>query len=208
MEFELNEQEKEIIKAIVEYGDKVKYLAEIFNESGILEKKGIAIANNTETGSKYIFLRNDLYDDEEEGIKFVSDLYNLITKLIDENYIRLTSTEDNFLVIGRKKSKWKAPGIISIDDGEEGSETINMVGRNLYWLDKFNRYAYSPDPLPKYLEPIVDQMNSYLTVNQKLRNLILNKFRTEAEIKYKKEQNLQWIGIVITFISAILGIIF
>ena len=66
MEFELNEQEKEKIKTIVEYGDKVKYLAEIFNESGILEKKGIAIVNNTETGFKYIFLRNDLYDDEEE----------------------------------------------------------------------------------------------------------------------------------------------
>lgn len=208
MKFELNEQEKEIIKTIVEYGDKVKYLAEIFNESGILEKKGIAIVNNTETGFKYIFLRNDLYDDEEEGLKFVSDLYNLITKLVDENNIRLTRTEDNFLVIGRKKIKWKAPGIISIDNGDKAFETINMTGRNLFWLDRYHRISHSPEPLPKNLEPIIEQMNSYITVNTKLKKFIKNKFRTETEINYKNEQILQWISIIIAIISSILGIVF
>lgn len=208
MEFELNEQEKEIIKTIVEYGDKVKYFAEIFNESGILEKKGIAIVNNTENGFKYIFLRNDLYDDEEEGIKFVSDLHNLIIKLVDENYIRLTRTEDNFLVIGRKKSKWKAPGIISIDNDDEGLETINMAGRNLFWLDRYNKISHSPESLPKNLIPIIEEMNSYITVNMKLKKFIKNKFKTETEINYKNEQKRQWIGIIIAITSSILGIVF
>ncbi len=208
MEFELNEQEKEIIKTIVEYGDKVKYLAEIFNESGILEKKGIAIVNNTETGFKYIFLRNDLYDDEEEGIKFVSDLYNLIQKLVDDNYIRLIRTQDNFLVIGRKKSKWKAPGIISIDNDDEGLETINMAGRNLFWLDRYNKISHSPEALPENLEPIIDQFNSYITVKTKLNVFIKNGFKTEIKKWKEKEYLLNVLVAIITIISVVLGIIY
>lgn len=208
MESKLNEQEKEIIKTIVEYGDKVKYLAEIFNESGILEKKGIAIVNNTETGFKYIFLRNDLYDDEEEGIKFVSDLYNLIQKLVDDNYIRLIRTQDNFLVIGRKKSKWKAPGIISIDNDDEGLETINMAGRNLFWLDRYNKISHSPEALPENLEPIIDQFNSYITVKTKLNVFIKNGFKTEIKKWKEKEYLLNVLVAIITIISVVLGIIY
>ncbi len=208
MESKLNEQEKEIIKTIVEYGDKVKYLAEIFNESGILEKKGIAIVNNTETGFKYIFLRNDLYDDEEEGIKFVSDLYNLIQKLVDDNYIRLIRTQDNFLVIGRKKSKWKAPGIISIDNGDNDFETISMIGRNLFWLDRYHKISHSPEALPENLEPIIDQFNSYITVKTKLNVFIKNGFKTEIKKWNEKVYLLNVLVAIITIISVVLGIIY
>lgn len=95
-----------------------------------------------------------------------------------------------------------------VEYGDKAFETINMTGRNLFWLDRYHRISHSPEPLPKNLEPIIEQMNSYITVNTKLKKFIKNKFRTETEINYKNEQILQWIGIIIAIISSILGIVF
>lgn len=210
MNIEVNENDKGIIKTICEYGDKAKYLAEIFNESSILETIGIAIVNDTITGEKYIFLSNNLYDDynEEIGIVYLSEMYKLIKQLEEGGYIRLTKSEDNFLVIGKKKSKWKAPGIISVENNKGEEETIYLQYRAIYWIDKLNRYCYSPLRLPEDIEPIFDLMNSYISIETKLKKFVKNNFKNETDIRYRKERFATWLSIIISTIIGILGIIF
>ena len=72
--------EKEIIKAIVKYGEKDNSMAKVLNKSQLLEKKGIVIA--FASGRNYVFCDKKKYDWEDaKAISYVAELISLIEKI-------------------------------------------------------------------------------------------------------------------------------
>lgn len=108
--------EKEIIKAIVKYGDKMNSMAQVINESQLLEKRGIVIAWGAHgTNCSYVFLDKQKYDwDDNKALGYISEMISLIRLLIDNRLITLIPVNTRGSdVIGRRKYKLARPGWIA-----------------------------------------------------------------------------------------------
>ena len=197
--------EKEIIKAIVKYGGEVKSLVDVLNESKILEKRGIVIMPHEERC--YIFLHKDKFSesdlDEKRGLGYVTELVSLIHLLIKERLIIIIPARDcPSPVIGKRHAKKTAPELISIDKGEE---FISLRYRNVNWCDKDDHQIAWPVWLPLEVLPVDKLLMPWFSVSQELRDLVNNDFKTEEEIRFRKQQRLTWISIGVSFFIGLLG---
>lgn len=199
----LNKTDKEFIRAIIKYDGKAQSLADVLNKSRLLEKRGIVL----HCGKNIIFLRKDIYEEwfDRNGLGYVEELLSLIDTLIKEKYIKLVSSvTDNILVIGAKESKWLRPVFISVN----GNETIWLADRNVNWFDAFNHQKYWPCTFTDNELHIGSIFNVAFSVNEELRTLVKNNFKSAEEIRFIKQQRLTWISIAVAAVLGLLGIIF
>ena len=195
--------EKEIIKAIVKYDGKAKSLAEVFNKSKLLEKKGIGIVQHG--GKNMVFLRKDLYDDwfHNDGLGYIAELLSLIDTLVKQKYLVMIpfNTEDT-LVIGAEESRWYKLETILVN----GNEYICVADRNENWFDANSQQKYWPCKYSERKLPIGNTFNMAFSVSQELRELVKHNFKSEEEVRFVKQQRLTWISIVVALLIGLLGI--
>ena len=192
--------EKEIIKTIVKFNGEVKSLAEVINKSGLLEKRGIAIA--TDGRNSTIFISKYKYNDEDkEPIGYVAEMISLINMLVEKRYIITIPFEASpELIIGRKSSRWHKPGWIIVDEKE-------FVDEKLFnWIDSKGEQIYWPITCQENTFPVGKTIYSWFTVSQELKELVANNFKTEEDIRFKKQQWLTWISIAVALFIGLLGI--
>ena len=197
--------EKEIIKTIVKYDGKAKSLAEVFNKSLLLEKKGIGIVQYG--GKNMVFLRRDLYDDwfHNDGLGYIAELLSLIDTLIKQKYlVMIPFCTEETLVIGAQESRWLRPEIILVN----GNEYICVADRNENWFDATGEQKYWPYKYSEQDLPIGNTFNMAFSVSQELRELVKHNFKSEEEVRFIKQQHLTWISIAVAAAIGLLGIIF
>lgn len=202
--------EKEIIQAIVKYGGEVKSLVDVLNESKILEKRGIAIVPCPNDKLCYIFLHKDKFGESDiekkRGLGYVTELVSLMEVLIKERLIVIIPYRDSpSPVIGKLNAKKTAPEYISIDNGKE---FITLGYRNVNWRDKDGNQIAWTNFCSDDVMPMTKLLTPWFSVSQELRDLVMNEFKTEEEIRFRKQQNLTWISIVLATIIGLLGIMF
>ena len=198
------DSEKEIIKAIVKYDGKAKSLAEVLNNSKLLEKRGIGIVQHGE--KNMIFLRKDLYDDwfHNDGLGYIAELLSLIDTLVKQKYLVMIPfcTEDT-LVIGAEESRWYKPEYIAVNK----DEFICVDDHYENWLDAEGQQLYWPYVFTEKELPIGNTFNMAFSVSQELKELVKHKFRSEEERRFRKQQLLTWISIGVTAFIGIAGLI-
>ena len=197
--------EKEIIKAIVKYDGKAKSLAEVFNKSQLLEKKGIGIVQYG--GKNMVFLRKDLYDDwfHNDGLGYIAELLSLIDTLIKQKYlVMIPFCTEGTLVIGAEESRWLKPEVILVN----GNEHICVADRRENWFSAIGEQKYWPCAYSERDLPIGNTLNMAFSVSQELRELVKHNFKSEEEVRFIKQQRLTWISIAVAVAIGLLGIIF
>ena len=194
--------EKEIIKTIVKFDGEVKSLSEVINKSGLLEKRGIAIA--TDGRKSTIFLKKDRYDyEEKEPIGFVSEMISLINMLVERRYIiTIPFDASPELIIGRKTARWHKPGWIIVDEKEYVDEKM------FNWLNSKGEQIYWPVTCQENTFPVGKTIYRWYTVSQELKELVKHNFKTEEQIRFEKQQWLTWISIAVALFIGLLGIFY
>jgi len=140
--------EKEIIRAIVKFGEKENSMAKVLNKSKLLEKRGIVIA--FASSRNYVFFDKNKYDWEDaKAISYISELISLLKYLIANRLITILPINVRELhVVGRQHSKLSRPGYIEI--GDAYLEVDSNMGN---WIDK--------KPINKHIGLIAIQKRSY-----------------------------------------------
>lgn len=190
--------EKEIIKTIVKYGGDAKSLAVVINESELFEKKGIVVVFDSD--QNYLFFDKQKYDwDGKEPLGYITELISLLKYLIQNRLITKLPTRGQApLVIGRKTSQYVRLNAIETDDA------IIWVGSRCDWMDKMTRsQTYWPERCSEKELPLQTYLNCCFSVSQELEDMVKNDFKTEEQIRFKKQQCLTWISI---FVAAAIGI--
>lgn len=194
--------EKEIIKAIVKYGEKDHSMAKVLNKSKLLENRGlvIAFANNR----SYVFTDKQKYDWEDaKGISYISELISLLKYLIANRLITILPINLREVhAVGRHYSKPYKPGYIEVDDA------FLKVDSNMgNWIDKeTNGQTYWPKCYSEKELPISTYLGCFFSVSQELRDLVKNNFKTEEQLRFEKQQRLTWISIIVALLIGLLGI--
>lgn len=196
--------EKEIIRAIVKYGEKEKSIADILNRSGILEKRGIVLLPK-QTGN-HIFLDKSKYNDSEDkkGLGYVAELISLIDMLVEKKYlVPIPHHFGNVLVVGRKEAKYATIGKISLDQGQEfilgendKRDFVNNNGQQTHWSNTFSEQHCHINHI----------MHSWYAVSEELKELVKHNFRTPEEIRFCKQQWATWISIFVAIAIGMLGL--
>ena len=194
--------EKEIIEAIVKYGDKENSMAKVLNLGELLEKRGIVIAFSH--NCNYVFTDKQKYDYEDaKSLSYISELISLIKFLIDNRLITVLPIKiRDVLVLGRKKAKLRAPGYTEIEDAF--LEVESTMGN---WMDKATKeQMYWPSRYSEKMLPISTYLDCWFSVSQELKDLVKNGFKTEEQIRFVKQQRLTWLSIFVALLIGLLGI--
>lgn len=199
--------EKEIIKAIVKYGEKEHSMAKVLNKSKLLENRGLVIA--FASGRSYVFSDKQKYEWEDaKAISYISELISLLKYLIAYRLITILPINVREVhAVGRHYSKPNRPGYLEVDDA------ILDVDSNMgNWIDKAtNDQTYWPRCYSDKELPISTYLECFFSVSQELKDLVNNGFKTEDQIRFEKQQHLTWISIAVAgaigLLSLILGVI-
>lgn len=199
--------EKEIIKAIVKYGEKEHSMAKVLNKSKLLENRGLVIA--FASGRSYVFCDKQKYDWEDaKAISYISELISLLKYLIANRLITILPINlREVFAVGRHYSKPLRPGHLEVNDA------ILEVDSNMgNWIDKkTNEQTYWPHCYSDKELPISTYLECFFSVSQELKDLVNNEFKTEEQIRFEKQQRLTWISIAVAgavgLLSLIIGVI-
>ena len=199
--------EKEIIKAIVKYGEKEHSMAKVLNKSKLLENRGLVIA--FASNRSYVFSDKQKYEWEDaKAISYISELISLLKYLIANRLITILPINvREVLAVGRHHSKPYRPGYIEVDDA------ILDVDSNMgNWIDKAtNDQTYWPSCYSEKELPISTYLECFFSVSQELKDLVKSDFKTEEQIRFEKQQRLTWISIAVAgavgLLSLIIGVI-
>lgn len=199
--------EKEIIKAIVKYGEKEHSMAKVLNKSKLLENRGLVIA--FASGRSYVFSDKQKYEwKDAKAISYISELISLLKYLIANRLITILPINVRGVhAVGRHHSKPYKPGYIEVDDA------ILDVDSNMgNWIDKeTNEQTYWPNCYSENELPISTYLECFFSVSQELKDLVNNGFKTEDLIRFEKQQRLTWISIAVAgavgLLSLIIGVI-
>ena len=201
-----SKEEKEIVKVIVKYANNSENIASAFNASGLLEKRGIAIVNAG--GVTLVFFNQEKYPDFFPNAKspYLSLLLNLIERLVQNGSIICGDSADaSPLVIGAKSSRWEKLNMLAVND----TEAIILEGPSKGW--------YTLNGQPKYwewnewgnqLSRVCHYLYSDYYVSEELKDLVKNKFKSDEQRRFTKQQWATWISIIVAIALGILGIIF
>lgn len=197
--------EKEIIKAIVKYGDEKNSMAQVINKSQLLEKRGIVIAFGAHgTNCSYVFSDKDKYEfDDNNALGYISEMLSLIHVLIMNRLITLIPVNTRGAdVIGRRKYKLSRPGWIELEDA-----MIDVDSNMGNWFDHNQQQTYWPNRYSEQDLPTSKLLDCWFTVSQELKDLVKNNFKTEEQIRFDKQQRLTWVSIAITGFIGLAGLI-
>ena len=198
--------EKEIIKAIVKYGDEKNSMAQVINESQLLEKRGIVIAWGAHgTNCSYVFFDKEKYDwEDNKALGYISEMLSLIHLLIKYRLITLIPVNSRGSdVIGRQKYRLARPGWIELEDA-----MIDVDSNMGQWIDNVGQQAYWPSRYDEQVLPVSQYMDCWFTVSQELKDLVKHNFKSDEEIRFVKQQRMTWISIAVAIALGILGILF
>ncbi|MBO7220620.1 MAG: hypothetical protein J6V21_05490 [Alistipes sp.] len=201
-----SKEEQEIIKILVKYSNKGGNIAAVFNFTQLLGKRGLGIVR---AGSKeLLFFRKDLHPNffPGNGSPYISMLLNLLEQLIDKRLLILgNSITSAPLVIGALASRWERPNVLVVNE----SEVIVLEGFNKGWYDANGRVIYNwDDDRSGRLAKLSHYLYHSYSVSEELKDLVKHNFKTEEQIRFAKQQRLNWIGIGVAILVGILGIIF
>ena len=199
--------EKEIIKAIVKYGEKEHSMAKVLNKSKLLENRGLVIA--FASNRSYVFSDKQKYEWEDaKAISYISELISLLKYLIANRLITILPINlREVFAVGRHYPKPYRPGYLEVDDA------ILDVDSNMgNWIDKAtNEQTYWPSCYSEKELPISAYLECFFSVSQELKDLVDNDFKTEEQIRFEKQQRLTWISIAVAgavgLLSLIIGVI-
>jgi hypothetical protein len=195
--------EKEIIKAIVKYGEKEHSMAKVLNKSKLLENRGLVIA--FVSGRSYVFSDKQKYEWEDaKAISYISELISLLKYLIANRLITILPINLREVhAVGRQHSKPYRPGYIEVDDA------ILEVDSNMgNWIDKAtNGQTYWPSCYSDKELPISAYLECFFSVSQELKDLVKSDFKTEEQIRFEKQQRLTWISIAVAGAVGLLSLI-
>lgn len=195
--------EKEIIKAIVKYGEKEHSMAKVLNKSKLLENRGLVIA--FASGRSYVFSDKQKYEWEDaKAISYISELISLLKYLIANRLITILPINlREVFAVGRQHSKPYRPGYLEVDDA------ILDVDSNMgNWIDKAtNEQTYWPSCYSDKELPISAYLESFFSVSQELKDLVKSDFKTEEQIRFEKQQRLTWISIAVAGAVGLLSLI-
>lgn len=195
--------EKEIIKAIVKYGEKEHSMAKVLNKSKLLENRGLVIA--FASNRSYVFSDKQKYEWEDaKAISYISELISLLKYLIANRLINILPINLREVhAVGRQHSKPYRPGYIEVDDA------ILEVDSNMgNWIDKAtNGQTYWPSCYSDKELPISAYLECFFSVSQELKDLVKSDFKTEEQIRFEKQQHLTWISIAVAGAVGLLSLI-
>ena len=199
--------EKEIVKVIVKYANNNENIASAFNASGLLEKRGIAIVNAG--GVTLVFFNQEKYPDFFPNAKspYLSLLLNLIEKLVQNGSIICGDSADaNPLVIGAKSSRWEKLNMLAVNN----TEAIILEGPYKGWYDKTTGQMlyWEWNEWGNQLSRVCHYLYSGYCVSEELKDFVKNKFRSEEEIRFAKQQRVTWISIAVAIILGVVSILF
>lgn len=194
--------EKEIIKAIVKYGEKTGTLADVINNSRLFEKRGFAIVRKD--GNNIIYLRNDKYSMESEHIVlgYITEFLSLVDTLIQQRHlIMIPCQQSNTFVYGAEQNNWKEMDILFVNKNER----ISFEYPKGWFNAKGDQIRY-----PIYYTDneinIGNKFNLAFTVSQDLKDLVKHNFKTDEERRFCKQQWATWISIGVALFIGLLGI--
>ena len=196
--------EKEIIKAIVKYGDEKNSMAKVINESQLLEKRGIVIAFGAHgTNCSYVFFDKEKYDYEDnKALGYISEMLSLIHTLIVNRLITLIPVNSRGAdVIGRRTYRLARPGWIELEDA-----MIDVDSNMGNWYDNNNQQAYWPSRYSEQELPASQLLDCWFIVSQELKELVKHDFKSEEERRFSKQQRLTWISIIVAGGIGLLGL--
>ena len=195
--------EKEIIKAIVKYGDGKCSLAEALDKGKLLEKKGIAIIH--ENGRNYVFLDKAFHEDwfANDGLGYVAELIALKELLIqNRDLILIPYVHAYSHTIGVNGFNGVKPDVYTTND----NEVICLADRNVNWFDNNRNQKCWPCDYSEKEMPLAQFFNCAYSVSQELRDLVKHNFKTAEEIRFSKQQFATWVSIGVALMIGLLGI--
>ena len=200
--------EKEIIKAIVKYGDGKCSLAEALDKGKLLEKKGIAIIH--ENGRNYVFLDKAFHEDwfANDGLGYVAELIALKELLIQMRLIVMIPYVSAYShTIGVNGFHGVKPDVYTTND----NEMICLADRNVNWFDNYQHQKCWPCDYSEKEMPLAQFFNCAYSVSQELRDLVKHNFKTEEERRFSKQLFATWFSIGVSLFiglsSLIVGVI-
>lgn len=193
--------EKEIIKTIVKYGgEDDKSLAEVLNESKLLEKKGIAIIS--QSSRYYVFLNKKHYDYEDSNMAlgYIAEIMSLISMLIENRLIVPISFANSFTYeIGVDGFRAIKPDLYTTKAGE----IICLADRNVNWLDVNNQQKCWPFSFSEKEMPMNHFFRFPFSISQELKEMVKNNFKSVEERRFYKQQWATWVSIIVAILIAI-----
>ena len=195
--------EQKIIKTIVKYREKADSLADMFNKSHLLEKNGWNIVV-MDDATYYLFYRIDKFgEDEQKAFGLLAELLALLNKLYRERLlVAFPSSHNRPLVIGKENVKYGQMDTRIVDNGEE---FINLNRIFFGWYNKNRKTLYYHEECTEMVKPLEEQLFSAYHVSQDLIDLVHNNFKSEEDIRFRKQQWLTWISIAVALIIGLLG---
>ena len=194
--------EKEIIKAIVKYGEKSSTLADVINKSRLFEKRGFAIV--CKDCNNIVYLRNDKYNMESEHVVlgYITEFLSLIDMLIQQKHlIMIPCHKSNTFVYGAEQNNWQEMDILFVNKNER----ISFEYPKGWFNTKGEQIRYPIYFTDKELN-IGNKFNLVFSVSQELKNLVKKNFKSEEQIRFEKQQWATWISIGVAILIGLLGI--
>ena len=194
--------EKEILKAIVKYGDSKMSLAEALHESKLLEKRGIAIVY--QSGTNYVFLdkHNYDYEDSNKAFSYIAELMSLVEMLIDNRYIVVIPFANSYTkTIGIDGFRGIKPELYQTVSGE----SISLADRNVNWFDMSGHQKCWPFQFSDNEMSLAYFFNCPFSVSEELRDLVSHNFRSKDERRYRTQVILTWVSIAVAIGIGLLG---
>lgn len=200
-----NKRERDIIRSIVAYRDDAESLADMFNKSHLLENQGWAIAVKDDK-NYYLFYRRDQYDweDEQKVRGLLAEVLALLEKLYKERLlVAFPSSHNRPLAIGKENvTRYK----IDINKVDGGKEYIVLTDMCTDWVDYNKDSLYCWCQCTEMVRPFENVFFSAYHVSQDLVNFVYNNFRTEEDIRFRKQQIATWVSIAVAFVIGLLSL--
>ena len=194
--------EKKILKAIVEYGDNEKSLAEVLHQSKLLEKKGVAIVH--ENNKYYVFIDKSFYDYEasNKAFGYIAVIMSLVEMLIKNRYIVMIPFGNCYShTIGIYGYRGIRPNTYTTDNGD----IICLDDKNVNWFHANQQKCWPFDFNENQLS-LSHFFNCPYSVSQELIDLVKHNFKSEEERRFSKQQWATWLSIGVALIIGLLGI--
>lgn len=195
--------EQKIIKTIVKYREKADSLADMFNKSHLLEKNGWNIVV-MDDATYYLFYRIDQFgEDEQKAFGLLAEMLALLDKLYRERLlVAFPSSHNRPLVIGKENVKYYHLDSRIVDNG---NEFIVLSQYGFGWYNKDKESLYYWGECTEMVKPLERLFFSAYHVSQDLLDLVHNGFKSEEDIRFRKQQWLTWISIAVALIIGLLG---
>lgn len=201
-----SKEEKEIIRTIVCHEHRRVSMAMVFTCCRFFEHRGIGVV--CEGQSQMVFLKKDIHPDwfHNEGVGYITSLFNLIKSLEENKYIQYVGDASRQpLVVGALQSEYHRMNTIRVN----GNEIVVYDGRQKGWYGADGHEKYWMYETGRDLQfHISNNFYAPYCVSQELKDLVKNNFKTDEEIRFRKQQCSNWIGIGVAILIGILGIIF